>query len=955
MDRHIRKSSIENMEYRFGSGSSQTSQTSGDFCRICHENDNINPLLTPCYCSGSLKYVHQQCLQQWLTCSQTNSCELCKFPFIMQSKIKPFNEWRSLDMSGVERRRLFCAVLFHVAAALCVIWSLCVLIERAADEVKRGQIGWPFWTKLVVVTVGLTGGIVFMYIQCKQYLNLCTRWRARNRILLIQNAPEKVAMHLAHSPINLNTQQSTGNATTMLRRNNSSILVITAPLNNIVEHQQQLDYGYNYNSSQQQQQQQSQIIANIENNSINYELDDDISQISFKHHLRHEEGNSSRGSLHNVYDNTSVSTTNTSAKNVDNDSNFMKMVPGGLAEVAETDDDERKRSQQNFSSVFIENRDILNDKNYPKLFYRHSTVVLPTTARTSRSIDEMESIEHQIDVGKRRYSDTKLLNNFHFENEFLTTRQVPMLENILGSPLKHCNTDSKSDEANFNDLLFVKILKNVKMSDVGHEHPGISDEMANEQEIRRRNINSNSKGSIEDLNKSNDSENLINDYNTTDLQSASDSGGEKQGRGSGNDSDPADNIDSEEEKSPEDKYVKELSKNLPQGTDKTPEVLDSALKGLSDKWRNWTIRGIFTFIMISGFILMIYGGPLALMVTTLAVQVKCFQEIISIGYQVYRIHGLPWFRSLSWYFLLTSNYFFYGENLFDYFGVLFNRVDTLRFLITYHRFLSFCFYCIGFVWFVLSLVKKYYMKQFSLFAWTHVALLIVVTQSYLIIQNIFEGMIWFIVPVMMIVCNDVMAYMFGFFFGKTPLIKLSPKKTWEGFIGGGFATVAFGVLFSYILCQYQYFVCPIAYSETEGRITLDCEPSYLFRPQEYGIRIGKVEKVLTMYPFLLHSFSLSLFSSIIGPFGGFFASGFKRAFKIKDFGDMIPGHGGIMDRFDCQFLMATFVNVYISSFIRTASPQKLLAQVYNLKPEQQLQLYHQLKEALENRNILQLN
>lgn len=125
---------------------------------------------------------------------------------------------------------------------------------------------------------------------------------------------------------------------------------------------------------------------------------------------------------------------------------------------------------------------------------------------------------------------------------------------------------------------------------------------------------------------------------------------------------------------------------------------------------------------------------------TLAVQVKCFQEIISIGYQVYRIHGLPWFRSLSWYFLVTSNYFFYGENLFDYLGVLFSRVESLRFLITYHRFISFSLYCIGFVWFVLSLVKKYYMKQFSLFAWTHVALLIVVTQSYLIIQNIFEGM-----------------------------------------------------------------------------------------------------------------------------------------------------------------------------------------------------------------------
>lgn len=52
----------------------------------------------------------------------------------------------------------------------------------------------------------------------------------------------------------------------------------------------------------------------------------------------------------------------------------------------------------------------------------------------------------------------------------------------------------------------------------------------------------------------------------------------------------------------------------------------------------------------------------------------------------------------------------------------------------------------------------------------------------------------FIVPVSMIVINDVMAYMFGFFFGRTPLIKLSPKKTWEGFIGGGISTVILGLM-----------------------------------------------------------------------------------------------------------------------------------------------------------------
>jgi hypothetical protein len=63
---------------------------------------------------------------------------------------------------------------------------------------------------------------------------------------------------------------------------------------------------------------------------------------------------------------------------------------------------------------------------------------------------------------------------------------------------------------------------------------------------------------------------------------------------------------------------------------------------------------------------------------TLIVQVKCFEEIINIGYAVYRIHGLPWFRSLSWYFLITSNYFFYGESLVDYFGVVINRTVSKK-------------------------------------------------------------------------------------------------------------------------------------------------------------------------------------------------------------------------------------------------------------------------------------
>jgi len=364
------------------------------------------------------------------------------------------------------------------------------------------------------------------------------------------------------------------------------------------------------------------------------------------------------------------------------------------------------------------------------------------------------------------------------------------------------------------------------------------------------------------------------------------------------------------------------------------EVLDSALKDLNPKWRNYVVRFLFTWIMIGGFGFMVYLGPLAITILILAIQVKCFHEIITIGYVVYKSHHLPWFRTISWYFLAASNYYLYGESLIEKFSLLLRRNDFLMTFVIYHRFISFTMYTAGFVAFVLTLKKTYYLKQFTLFGYTHLALLLIVTQSNLMIQNVFDGLIWFLLPVSLIICNDIMAYMFGFFFGRTRLIKLSPKKTWEGFIGGAFSTIIFGFIISSILCNYKNFVCPLEYNDHSKSVTDECEPSSIFKKQSYSLPLNFK---LYMHPFQIHALAMSIFASTIGPFGGFFASGFKRAFKIKDFGDTIPGHGGFMDRFDCQLIMATFVNVYINSFIRSPSPNKLFNQFLAFNNEDQME------------------
>lgn len=114
------------------------------------------------------------------------------------------------------------------------------------------------------------------------------------------------------------------------------------------------------------------------------------------------------------------------------------------------------------------------------------------------------------------------------------------------------------------------------------------------------------------------------------------------------------------------------------------------------------------------------------------------------------------------------------------------------------------------------------------------------------------------------------------------------------------------------MAGWRYFVCPVEFNNDSNSFQVDCEPSELFQLQDYTlpsilesvtgwVRLKKwrtlywkcwsllwsntsllsPQTTVRLYPFQIHSIALSSFASIVGPFGGFFASGFKRAFKIK--------------------------------------------------------------------------
>lgn len=60
-------------------------------CRICRSRDD-EPLISPCKCSGSSKWIHQSCLVQWFQISRATKCELCSEKIIIKKFLKPVRE-----------------------------------------------------------------------------------------------------------------------------------------------------------------------------------------------------------------------------------------------------------------------------------------------------------------------------------------------------------------------------------------------------------------------------------------------------------------------------------------------------------------------------------------------------------------------------------------------------------------------------------------------------------------------------------------------------------------------------------------------------------------------------------------------------------------------------------------------------------------------------------------------
>ncbi|ORE06441.1 phosphatidate cytidylyltransferase [Rhizopus microsporus var. microsporus] len=384
------------------------------------------------------------------------------------------------------------------------------------------------------------------------------------------------------------------------------------------------------------------------------------------------------------------------------------------------------------------------------------------------------------------------------------------------------------------------------------------------------------------------------------------------------------------------------------------------------KWQNWWVRTVTTLMMIGTFFLILASGHIWVILMVIAISTVVYNEVLQIAQGPAKDSSFKWFKTMSWYFLVTTTYYLYGESIIYYFQSVVLVDAVLLPFATHHRFISFILYIIGFVFFVTNLRKGLYKRQMRQFGWMHMALLLIVFQSHFIVNNILEGLIWFFIPTSLVICNDIFAYICGFFWGRHQLIQLSPKKTVEGFVGAWICTLIFGFLASTLLMRFNYMICPVKDLSMSAWSDINCDPvNPVFTavpwnlPQAWVTFIQTVlhKQITTVWiaPVQLHALVMACFASLIAPFGGFFASGVKRAFNVKDFGHSIPGHGGMTDRMDCQFLMGFFSYMYYQSFIKTnhLNVGTILASIINnLTLAEQLELLERVLTYFVNQDIM---
>jgi hypothetical protein len=108
-------------------------------CRCCKETNNDQNMISPCDCSGSIKYIHRNCLKQWIeTSGNFQTCNVCRVEYSGQVLITGHSFLQFVTQDFAQVMRFLCAVTYVIILFLVMIYYLVMDLNRFNDNrIKR--------------------------------------------------------------------------------------------------------------------------------------------------------------------------------------------------------------------------------------------------------------------------------------------------------------------------------------------------------------------------------------------------------------------------------------------------------------------------------------------------------------------------------------------------------------------------------------------------------------------------------------------------------------------------------------------------------------------------------------------------------------------------------------------------------------------------------------------------
>lgn len=156
-----------------------------DRCRICLD-EGPQTLISPCYCTGTMAFVHPSCLQKWVDTRHTGKCEICGYTYKATASFPPLSDWFLNRNDRTNFRRQFSDIVCFLLLTPMVLACAFMTVHSAVILFRRSDMRWEVTLLLCLSSLLVAVYTIWCAVITRHHILSWRQWRVSRTIYRLQ-------------------------------------------------------------------------------------------------------------------------------------------------------------------------------------------------------------------------------------------------------------------------------------------------------------------------------------------------------------------------------------------------------------------------------------------------------------------------------------------------------------------------------------------------------------------------------------------------------------------------------------------------------------------------------------------------------------------------------------------------------------------------------------------------